>query len=129
MPVGESLLSEAVFEQLRRATAADPASFTGLYRDFLADAWQSLRQLTAAIAADQPEEIRDKAHYMKSGSMVLGMREISVLATRMEAAAKGGDRTQYATVLAHLKAALEHLQAELVTRLGPEVVPADDATA
>ena len=129
MPRKETLLNDAVFDQLRRAMEADAAGFTTLYRDFLCDAWESLQQLRESVRSKEAEDIRAKAHYLKSSCLVLGAHEAAQYAGRLEQAAIASDRSQYASTLDQLKLALEKVQTELAERLGPSVLPANQPAA
>ena len=71
-----------VFDQLQQAMACDPAGFTELYRDYLADAWQALAMLRDAVQQQQAEEVRAKAHHLKGSSMVLGARACGAMRDR-----------------------------------------------
>lgn len=129
MPAKETLLNDAVFDQLRRAMEADATGLTALYHDFLCDAWESWQRLRESVQSKQAEAIRAKAHYLKSSCLVLGAHEVAQYAGLLEQAAIASDRTQYAATLDNLKLALEKVQAELAERLGPSVLPANQPAA
>ena len=126
MPVTETLLSARIFDQLRLAMAADPDAFTDLYRDYLADAWQSLQILQEAVGTGQVEMIRAKAHYLKSGSLVLGAPDVARGAAMLEEAAMAGDSDSFDALLERIATAVNDTQAELSERLGSGVIPGDD---
>ena len=71
MPGTETPLTAEVFDQLQQAMAADKTGFTELYREYLADAWHTLDLLREA-APHRIEEVRQRAHYLRSSSLVLG---------------------------------------------------------
>ena len=129
MPVKETYLSDAVFDQLRRAMAADPAGLTALYRDFLVDARQSLHALRQSLGAGQVEEVRAKAHYLRSGSLMLGAQEVARCAASLEEAAGAGHREQCKGLLEKLETAVSSIQIDLSERLGRGVVPTDETAA
>ena len=91
MPVNESTLAPLVFDQLQQAMAGDPAGFTELYHDYLADAWQALRTLGDAVRQQQAEEVRAKAHHLKGSSMVLGARAVAQCASALEEMGRSAD--------------------------------------
>ena len=129
MPVEETILKFAIFDQLQRAMAANPAGFAELYRDYLGDAWQALRTMRNSAALRQAEATRTKAHYLKSGSLILGAQRVARDAARMEEAAISGNLENFGELLFAAERDLRELQTELVKRLGPEVVPAGASAA
>ncbi len=125
----ETHLAEAVYEQLRHAMAADPAGFTALYRDYLADAHQSLRLLRENVQTRHIENVRAKAHYLRSGSLVLGASDVAHGAAALEEAAIAGDAGNFDALLERIDMAVRTTQAELSERLGSSVLPADETAA
>ena len=90
VPVNETLASQT-FDQLKQAMASDTEGFTGLYRDYLADAWQALRMLLDAVYQKQAAEVRSKAHHLKGSSMVLGARTVAQCASALEEMGRNAD--------------------------------------
>jgi len=129
MPVNESTLAPLVFDQLQQAMAGDPAGFTELYHDYLADAWQALRTLGDAVRQQQAEEVRAKAHHLKGSSMVLGARAVAQCASALEEMGRSADIRTAGAMLEQTRLALLAVQAELSTRLGVGVLPANDTAA
>jgi HPt (histidine-containing phosphotransfer) domain-containing protein len=127
--VKETTLKSDVFDQLQKAMAADPAGFTELYRDYLADAWQSLQSLRDSMQQGQAESVRAKAHYLKSSSLVLGARHVARYAALLEEAATTSDMKDASSVLQEVQDALRDVQAELKQRMGAAVVPAGETAA
>jgi hydroxypyruvate isomerase len=127
MPGTETPLTAEVFDQLRQAMAADSTGFTELYREYLADAWHTLELLREA-APHRTEEVRQRAHYLKSSSLVLGARIVARLAGTLEENARTSVSTDK-DALDRIADALRAVQAELVERLGHGVVPADKTAA
>ena len=128
MPGTETLLTPEVFDQLQKAMAADRAGFTELYRDYLADAWRTLQLLREAVKQRRHDEIRSKAHYLKSSSLVLGARAVARHATELEDLARESEITDE-LVLDRIADALTEVQAELAERLGGGVLPAGRTAA
>ena len=127
MPGTETPLTAEVFDQLRQAMAADQTGFTELYREYLADAWHTLELLKEA-APHRIEEVRQKAHYLRSSSLVLGAHKVARLAGTLEENARtsvGIDDD----ALDRIADALREVQAELAERLGRGVIPADETAA
>ena len=129
VPVKETQLTDAVFEQLRHAMAADAAGFTAIYRDYLADARQTLRALRACVKARRVEEVRAKAHYMRSSSLVLGAHGVARHAASLEQAAIAGQTERFGDLLKKTERAVNGIQLELYRRLGSGVLPADKTAA
>jgi HPt (histidine-containing phosphotransfer) domain-containing protein len=129
MTVNETALTTQIFDQLRRAMAGDPAGFTELYRDYLADAWDALRYLQEAVKQEQAGEIRSRAHQIKGSSMVLGAPAVAQCASTLEDMGRNADVEGAALMLERTKAALLEVQTELSARLGAGVVPANETAA
>ena len=128
MPETETPLTPEVFDQLQAAMAADKAGFTELYRDYLADAWRTLRLLRDAVRQQRPQVAREKAHYLKSSSLVLGAREVARHAGQIEELALVSELTDE-SVVDRLADALTEVRAELAKRLGGGVLPVGEAAA
>lgn len=129
MPVQETPLSSAVFDQLRQAMSNDIAGFAALYRDYLTDAWQTFQLLRESVEQRHFENIQAKAHYLKSSSLVLGAPLVARCATEVEQAALAKDLSNTGALLDNTKRALHQVQAELAERLGKTVIPANNEAA
>ena len=129
MPVEETPLSSAVFDQLRQAMSNDSAGFAALYRDYLADAWQTFQNLRASIDQGQFDDVQAKAHYLKSSSLVLGAPLVARCATEVERAALAKDLSGAGVLLEETKRSLQQVQTELADRLGSAVIPANHEAA
>jgi HPt (histidine-containing phosphotransfer) domain-containing protein len=129
VPVNETLICTAVYEQLRQAMAADAAGFVALYRDYLADARQSLHVIKESIEGGRADLVRSNAHYLRSSSLVLGASEVARCAGRLEEAAIAFDLKQFDALQEELQTALNRVQAELSERLGNDVFPASQTAA
>ena len=127
MPGTETPLTTEVFDQLRQAMAADKAGFTELYREYLADAWHTLDQLREA-APHRVEEVRQRAHYLRSSSLVLGAHTVARLAGLLEEKARTSVSTDN-DALDRIAEALREVQDEWAERLGKGVIPADKTAA
>ena len=129
VPVKETQLTDAVYEQLRHAMAGDAAGFTAIYRDYLADARQTLRALRMCVKARHVGEVRAKAHYMRSSSLVLGAQGVARHAASLEQAAIAGQTERFGDLLKKTERAVNGIQLELYRRLGSGVLPADQTAA
>jgi HPt (histidine-containing phosphotransfer) domain-containing protein len=129
MPVNETTLASAIFDQLQRAMARDLTGFTELYRDYLADAWEAIGMLREGMLQRKPEEIRASAHRLKGSSMVLGACGVAQCAATLEELGRGGDIDSAGPVLERTRQALREVEAQLMVRLGGGVVPANKTGA
>lgn len=123
MPVNETTLASTIFDQLHRAMARDPAGFTELYRDYLADAWEAVGMLCEGLLQRRSDEVRASAHRLKGSSMVLGACEVAQCAATLEELGRGGDIEGAGPALERTRQALREVEAELTVRLGAGVVP------
>ena len=129
MPVNETTLASTIFDQLQRAMARDPAGFTELYRDYLADAWQAVGIVRDAVLRRKPDEVSAGAHRLKGSSMVLGACGVAQCAAALEELGRSGDIEGAGPMLERTRQALREVEAELAVRLGAGVVPADTTGA
>ena len=129
MPEKETTLASQVFEQLQLAMACDPAGFTDLYRDYLADAWQMITMLRDAVQQQRAEDVRANAHRLKGSSMVLGARAVAHSAAGLEEMGRNSDMQGACAMLERTQQALQRVQSELAGRLGAGVVPAGESAA
>lgn len=123
MPVNETTLASTIFDQLQRAMARDPAGFTELYRDYLADAWEAMGTLRQGVLQRKPDEVRAGAHRLKGSSMVLGACEVAQCAAALEELGRSGDVGGAGPALERTQQALREVEAELKVRLSAGVVP------
>jgi HPt (histidine-containing phosphotransfer) domain-containing protein len=129
VPVNETLIKTAVYEQLRKAMAEDATGFVALYRDYLAEAWQSLQNIKESIESGRTELVRSNAHYLRSSSLVLGASEVARWAAKLEEAAIASEAKEFDALQAELQTAINGVQVELSERLGTAVFPANRTAA
>jgi HPt (histidine-containing phosphotransfer) domain-containing protein len=103
--------------------AADPSSFCELYRDYLSDAWEALARLRLACEQRHSTDLASKAHYLKSSSLVLGIRPIGQRCAELERLGREKDFQEASRQIEDLRELLLQVQAELELKLGPQVVP------
>jgi HPt (histidine-containing phosphotransfer) domain-containing protein len=127
--VKETALTSVTFDQLRLAMAADPVGFAALYRDYLADAWQALQFIQEGLQKEEFADVKARAHSLKGSSLLLGAHVLARHAARFEDAAVATNLTEAGPVLEDMQQALGDVQMELVSRLGPEVLPAGETAA
>ena len=109
--------------------ASEPDGFTELYREYLAEAWNTLRSLREAVQQQNAQEASEKAHYLKGSSLVLGARVVAQAAAVLQELALNGDARGAEAGLKQIEQALLELQAELSDRLGAAVIPAGSTAA
>ena len=100
-----------------------------LYRDFLTDARESLAVLRTACAQHEPDTFREKAHYLKSSTSVLGMRSLAQVCAAMDEMGKTENLLRASEEVDEAERLLDEIERELARRLGPDVVPKSNAAA
>ena len=118
-----------VFEHLRRATAADPGELVCLYRDYLAEARQVLMQFRETLTENDAEKLRDRAHYLRGSSLIVGATVIARSCASLELMARNSEFADAAALLDQTSTALDAAEAKLTKRLGPTVVPVEGSAA
>ena len=118
-----------VFDHLQKATAADAGELACLYRDYLAEARQVLVQLRSALAENDAEKLRDRAHYLRGSSLMVGATVIARCCANLELTGRNAEFRDAALLLGQTAAALDAVEAELARRLGPAVVPVKGSAA
>jgi HPt (histidine-containing phosphotransfer) domain-containing protein len=120
----QTLVAAEVYDRLQTVMASDPGGFCELYRDYLSDAQQTLNHLRALCDEKSAEDLRFKAHYLKSSSLVLGVRPVAELCSELEDAARVPDLATVSRTLHELGNLLDLVRHELEQKLGPQVIPA-----
>ena len=127
--VTDNHIASDAFERLRQATASRPAELVELCRDYLTEARQTLAQLRNAFTLKQAHELRNRAHYLKGSSMVMGAISLTQCCASLEAVGRNGDFGEAGRMLDQLSTALDAVEQEYVNRLGPDVLPAKGPAA
>jgi HPt (histidine-containing phosphotransfer) domain-containing protein len=127
--VSEPALARDIFERLREATANQPDVLAELCRDYVSEARKTLEQIRTALAEDNTGQLRERAHYLKGGSMMIGARELSGCCARLEKMGRDGDLSGAAPELEQATAALKTVEAELLRELGPMALPGQGSAA
>jgi HPt (histidine-containing phosphotransfer) domain-containing protein len=120
----QTLVAADVYDRLQQVMASDPEGFCELYRDYLSDARQTLNRLRALYEKRSAEDLGFQAHYLKSSSLVLGVRPVAELCAELEHAARDFEFALSGEKLQELTKLMNLVQLELEERLGPHVVPA-----
>jgi HPt (histidine-containing phosphotransfer) domain-containing protein len=127
--VTEESIASDVFQQLQKATVSDPADLAALYRDYLAEARQSFAQLRSALARNDGEQFRERAHYLRGSSLIVGATLVARCCSDLERMGRNSEFREAARLLDQTSAALATVEAELARKLGPSVVPAEGSAA
>jgi HPt (histidine-containing phosphotransfer) domain-containing protein len=127
--VTDNPISSDVFERLRQMTASRPVELVEICREFLTEAGKILAQLRNAFTLKQAEKLRDRAHYLKGSSLIVGAAGVTRCCASLEAIGKKGNLNEAGPVLDELSAALQAVEQEFVRLLGPDVLPARGSAA
>ena len=119
----EQLLAAGVYNRLQQAMASDPQGFRDLYREYLADARHAVADLRTAFLQQNFDNFRQRAHYLKSGSAVLGVVPLSTASAEMEEMGRSRDLSGAEDKLAAATRILDEVEEELALRLGRTVIP------
>jgi HPt (histidine-containing phosphotransfer) domain-containing protein len=117
--VTDKLIAPDVFERLQQAMASRPMEFVELCRDYLTEARRNLVEMRSAFASKQAAELRERAHYLKGSSLIMGAVGMTRCCADLEAMGKNGDFSQTERMLDQTSATLDAVEAEFVKRLGP----------
>ena len=125
----DETIAPDVFERLQKAVTADPGELAGLCRDYLAEARRTLAHLRSALAQKDAEEFRDRAHYLRGSSLVIGATAVARCCAGLEHIGRNAELSDAAPLLDQTAEALDVLQAELAKRLGQSVLPVEGSAA
>jgi len=127
--VSEPVLAREIFDRLRQATANNPGMLTELCRDYVFEARHAIAQIREALARSDAGQLRERAHYLKGSSMMMGARELSRFCASLEQMGRDSQLSAAAPELASAMAALRTIEAELVREFGGSVLPEEGSTA
>ncbi len=122
-------IAPEVFDRLQKATAADPAELAGLYRDYLGEARQTVGQLRIALAKKDAEHFRDRSHYLRGSSLIVGASVVARCCTSLELMGRNAEFRDATHLLDETSVALDAVEAELGRRLGPAAVLVEGSPA
>ena len=125
----DKVLTQEIFERLRQATAKDPAVLEELCRDYLSEARVTIAQMREAVASHKGDALRDRAHYLKGSSMMMGAQALSQFCAAMERMGRESDFQEAASTLEQAVVALGAVELELKNEFGPAVIPAEGSAA
>ena len=114
---------------MQKATTSNPAELTGLYRDYLAEGRQALAQLRGTLARKDAERFRERAHYLRGSSLIVGASVVARCCANLELIGRNSEFRDATRLLDQTSAALDAIEAELARRLGSAVIPAEGSAA
>ena len=88
-----------------------------------------MAQLREAVAKGDASMVRDRAHYLKGSSMMLGAQEVSQGCAALEAMGRDSNLTGAEAVLEDVLTALKKVEAVLTEVVGPAALPAEGSAA
>jgi HPt (histidine-containing phosphotransfer) domain-containing protein len=118
-------ITRDIFDRLRQATADKPEVLAELVRDYLSEARTTLEQLRAAVSVEDAATVRERAHYLKGSSMMIGAGPLSRSCATLEQMGRDGDLQDAQAVWQQTVQALDAVESELSSELGSTVVPID----
>lgn len=127
--VTEAFIAPDVFQQLQKATASNPAELVELYRDYLVEARHALAQLRTALARKDGNRFRERAHYMRGSSLIVGATVVARYCADLELVGRNSEFREVPRLLDQTSTELTALAAELARRLGPSVFPTAGSAA
>jgi histidine phosphotransfer protein HptB len=127
--VAEVIIAREIFDRLRQATAADPAVLAELCREYVAEARSTIIKLRKALTQRDAAEVRERAHYLKGSSLMIGARILAQCCTKLEQMGRDSELEAAEPVLNQAIAALKAVEDELARELGSVALPAEGSAA
>jgi HPt (histidine-containing phosphotransfer) domain-containing protein len=117
-----------IFDRLRQAAASTPGVLEELCRDYVVEARATVGQIREALDCANAEQLRDRAHYLKGSSMMLGARELSQHCATLEIMGRDCSLGAADAELERTRVALRAVETELSRQVGATALP-DDGSA
>ncbi len=127
--VSEAVLAREIFDRLRQATAGDTGVLAELCREYVGEARATIDNLRQALSGGNAAEFRERAHYLKGSSLMIGARQLAQYCTALEQMGRDSDLTAAGPVLEQTVVALRAVEEELTRDLGPVALPAEGSAA
>ncbi len=125
--MSDNAIAPEIFDRLREATAGNPETLAELCREYVSEARSTMAQLRDAIAEADSSKVRERAHYLKGSSMVMGARVLSQHCAILEQMGRDSDLREAEPALEQAFMALSAVEEALANELGPEALPAGSA--
>jgi len=123
------VLNRDVFGRLQQATATQPGVLAELCREYVAEARSTISQLDNALAQGNAAEFRERAHYLKGSSMMLGAQQLSQTCATLELMGRDSNLATAAPVLEQAMTSLREVEMVLKEVVGPTALPAEGSAA
>ena len=127
--MAEVVLAREIFDRLRQATAGDTGVLADLCREYIGEARATIANLRQALAEGNAPEFRERAHYLKGSSLMIGARQLSQCCATLEQMGRDSDLTAAGAALEQAVAALRAVEEELIKDVGPVALPAEGSAA
>lgn len=127
--MAEVVLAREIFDRLRQATAGDTGVLSELCREYIGEARSTIASLHQALAANNAPEFRERAHYLKGSSLMIGARQLAQHCAALEQMGRDSDLTAAGPALEQTVAALRAVEEELAKDVGPVALPAEGSAA
>lgn len=127
--MSEAVLAREIFDRLRQATAGDGDVLAELCREYVAEARATIANLRHALSEGNAAEFRERAHYLKGSSLMIGARQLAQDCATLEQMGRDSDLTAAGPALEQAVAALRAVEEELARDLGSIALPAEGSAA
>jgi len=127
--VAEVVLAREIFDRLRQATAGDTGVLADLCREYITEARVTIANLREALAAGNAAEFRERAHYLKGSSLMIGARQLAQYCATLEQMGRDANLTAAQPAIEQAVAALRAVEEELAKDVGPVALPAEGSAA
>jgi HPt (histidine-containing phosphotransfer) domain-containing protein len=127
--VSEPVLAREIFDRLRQATANHPDTLIELCREYISEARNALAQIGEALTRADAGQVRERAHYLKGSSMMVGARELSSCCAKLEQMGRDSDLRDAAPELQRAEAAMKAVETYLSQEVGASVLPGEGSAA
>lgn len=127
--MAEAVIAREVFDRLRQATAGDTGVLAELCREYVVEARSTIANLRQALSEGNAAKFRERAHYLKGSSLMIGARYLAQYCATLEQMGRDSDLTAAGPVLEQAVVALRAVEEELARDLGPVALPAEGSAA
>ena len=127
--MNKPVLAKEIFDRLRQATAGNPEVLAELCRDYVFEARNALAQMQQAMDRADAGRLRERAHYLKGSSMMIGAHELSACCATLEQMGRDAQLAAAGPELARAMTALKTVEAELSQEFGPAILPEEGTAA
>ena len=127
--MAEVVLAREIFDRLRQATAGDSGVLAELCREYISEARVTIANLHQALSDKNAAEFRERAHYLKGSSLMIGARQLSQCCATLEQMGRDSDLSIAAPALEQTAAALKAVEEELIKDVGTVALPSEGSAA